>query len=122
LYTGVGENLIGKTSVGQFAALIKCSDLFFGPDSLGFHISQAVETQSITLWGFTFPWLRQHKDKDIALYITTDMECAGCRHRDPLTVVTTCKINAVNPPCIRNMTPSMVISAISDRLDYLGWN
>ena len=59
-------NIGGQTSLIELAAIIKKADFFIGLDSVASHISAAVDTPSITLFGPTSavnwrPWSRKSK-------------------------------------------------------------
>ena len=59
-------NIGGQTSLLELAAIIKKADFFIGLDSVASHISAAVDTPSITLFGPTSavnwkPWSRKSK-------------------------------------------------------------
>ncbi len=66
-----------KNSIKDFAALIKLTDLFFTSDSLGMHISVALDIETIVLVGPTSPWELNVYGKGEIIY-NQDMECIAC--------------------------------------------
>lgn len=45
------HSFAGKTSIGMFAAVVKLCGLFVGGDSAGIHISAAVDTPTVSIFG-----------------------------------------------------------------------
>ena len=73
-------NIAGKTSIGTFAAVLKRSRLFIGADSAGMHISGAVGTPTVTIFGPSSPvsWV---PEGDQHLVVQKDLPCVPCRQK-----------------------------------------
>ncbi len=89
-----------RNPVGDFASLVSLADLFFTPDSLGFHIAVALGKRTVVLVGPTSPW-------ELDVYgqgrvLVADEECAACyRGR--------CE---QRPTCMEKLDPAVVIEAL----------
>ena len=66
-----------ENSIKEFAALIGLSDLFFTSDSLGMHMSVALDIDTIVLVGPTSPWELEVFGKGEIIY-NENLECIAC--------------------------------------------
>ena len=73
-------NLVGKTNLWQLGALIKRCDLYITCDSGPMHISAAVGTPTISLFGPTDP-VRHGPYGEGHVVIKKDTECSPCYER-----------------------------------------
>jgi len=89
----IGVNLIGRTSLGLFNALLERCHLYIGMDTLNTHLSAALDRPTVAVFGPTFvrrwsPWSREvqggagirsgiQRYGNITL-ITPEDECSGC--------------------------------------------
>ncbi len=73
-------NLAGKTTVGQLAGILYTSDLFIGVDSAGMHISAAVGTPTISIFGpsSAISWAPRGDRHQV---VTKNMDCVPCRQK-----------------------------------------
>ncbi len=73
-------NFAGKTSIGMFAAVLKLCGLFIGGDSAGMHISGAVGTPTVNIFGPSPPisWAPRG---DQHCVVSKDMPCVPCRQK-----------------------------------------
>lgn len=95
----------GRTNIHEMAALIKRAALFIGLDSLPMHISQAVGTPTVGLFGVTDPqWIMTNGSRHIGVCGNT--ESFGIRHRKPGTTVVDDGGAAMN-----SITVSMVLES-----------
>jgi len=83
-------SLVDALSVEECIAVISLAKVFVGIDSGLLHIAASTRTPSIGLFGSTSPQffygseVRKH-------FVVTDVECAGCHHRQPrLHWITNC--------------------------------
>jgi len=74
-------NLIGRTSLWQLGALIKRCDLYITCDSGPMHISAALETPTIALFGPTDP-VRHRPYGESHAVIKKDIQCSPCYERE----------------------------------------
>ncbi len=100
-------NLAGRTSIGMFSAVLTACQLFIGVDSAGMHISGAVGTPTVTLFGPSSPvsWAprgRQH------LVVQKDFSCVPCRQKG-------CQGSEISR-CLEELTVEEVISAVKTQL------
>ncbi len=63
-------------SAGDFVSVVSLADVFFTPDSLGFHIAVALGKRTVVLVGPTAPW--ELKVYDRGEILTADPSCAAC--------------------------------------------
>ncbi len=76
----------GRTTMQEMGALIERAKLFIGLDSLPMHISQAMRTPTIGLFGVTDPqWIMTSGSRHVGVCGTT--ATFGLRHRSPNTTV-----------------------------------
>ncbi len=73
-------NLVGKTTLGQLAGILSISDLFIGVDSAGLHISAAVGTPTVSIFGpsSAISWAPKGDRHQI---VTNKMDCVPCRQK-----------------------------------------
>jgi len=90
-----------KNSIKEFSALIGLTDLFFTSDSLGMHISVALEKNTIVLVGPTSPWELEVFDKGEIIY-NENLECIACYK-------STCDFKE---NCMNTLKPEFVYSKI----------
>ena len=87
-------NLVGKTSILELAAVFKEASVGVGPDCGSAHISAAVKTPYVTLFGPTSPErTAPYGSED--LVVSVNMACAPCYKR---------KCPQKDTPCMRNIT------------------
>lgn len=74
------HNLVGTTSIGTFSAILEACGLFIGVDSSGMHISGAVATPTVTIFGPSSPvsWAPRGKQH---LVVQKDFSCVPCRRK-----------------------------------------
>jgi len=108
-------NLVGKTSLWQLGALIKRCDLYITCDSGPMHISAAVETPTVALFGPTDP-VRHRPYGESHVVIKKDTECSPCYERE-------CK---EKHDCMRAIQVEDVVEAVAKYKDAChsseGWN
>ncbi|MFH1630538.1 MAG: glycosyltransferase family 9 protein [Pseudomonadota bacterium] len=100
-------DLIGKTSIGTFSAILKRARLFIGADSSGMHISGAVGTPTVTIFGPSSPvsWVPKGKQH---LVVQKDLSCVPCRQKG-------CQDSEISR-CIEELTVEEVISTVERQL------
>lgn len=103
----VGEKVVDAgclNSLSNFISLVSLSDVLVTPDSLGFHISVALNKTTIVLVGPTSPWeLDVYSNGDI---IYPDLACIGC-------YLNKCD---KKPNCMENITPNKIFKTIQKYL------
>lgn len=101
----IGDKIIsavGKTYVGETAALIKKCRVFVTTDSGPFHLAVALKRPTILLVGPTLIEVTgPYQDRELHRVIKEDVNCAPCRLK-------TCDEHT----CMRNITPEKVISEL----------
>lgn len=107
LYTGVGENLIGKLSLKETIAAISGADLYFGMDGGLAHFAQSVGTPCLLIFGCTNPAYRVHPGAKVKAIWRRDLPCSGCHHEGPPKTFTECKTG--NHECLTGITVDQVI-------------
>ena len=65
-----------RNTLDVFSALVSLSDIFLTPDSLGMHISVAIDIITIAMVGPTAPWELDVFGKGEIIW--SDMDCIGC--------------------------------------------
>lgn len=98
------ENLAGKTSLIECAALIQRADLLIGVDTGLTHMAMATDTPAVALFGSTRPYWEPNHARAEILY--TPEPCSPC-HRHP-----SCKGLF---PCMRHHTSVKILKVI-DRI------
>jgi len=103
-------DLVGKTSIGTFSAILKRAQLFIGPDSSGMHISGAVGTPTIIIFGPSSPasWAPKGKQHTV---VRKDFPCMPCRQKG-------CQDSEISR-CIEELTVEEVISTVERQLQTL---
>lgn len=105
LYTGIGENLIGKMKIQEVIQTIADASLYFGMDGGLAHFAQSVGTPSVLIFGCTNPAYRVH-DKSVLAIWRGDLPCSGCHHESVRTF-TKCKTG--DHECLTGITVDHVI-------------
>lgn len=96
-------------SVAKFAGILNLVDIFFTPDSLGFHLSVALEKYTIVIVGPTSPWELDVYGKGEIVF-NENLDCIACY--DPV-----CKRNK---ECMTSITPDDIFIRITDKIDEIG--
>jgi len=96
-----------RNSVGDFISLVSLADVFFTPDSLGFHVAVALGRRTVVLVGPTSPW-------ELDVYgagqiLTADMQCAACYRAR-------CENS---PTCMEKLDVAVVENALLGQLQFL---
>jgi heptosyltransferase-2 len=96
-----------QNSVREFVSLVSLADVFFTPDSLGFHIAIALAKRTVVLVGPTSPWELDVYGRGEVL--AADPECASCYrsrcdHR---------------PTCMETLDPTVVETAVLQQWQQL---
>lgn len=91
-----------ENSIKEFAALISLCNVFFTSDSLGMHISIALDISTIVLVGPTSPWELEVFDDGEIIY-NTELSCISCYK-------STCDFE-VN--CMNTLSPELVYTKMS---------
>ncbi len=98
---------IGRTSVGESAALIRKSNMFISNDSGMLHIAVALRVQSIGIFSSTSP--RQvMPDSDKCIYIWKNVDCSPCFIHQPVPDFTC----SHNMKCLTSITVDDVMASI----------
>jgi len=100
---GQAINLSGKLSLNESAALIRQADCFLGLDSVAMHISAAVNTPCVAIFGPTTdkvwkPWMVRHK------VIVENYDCRPCGLKG-------CG-DGIFSECIQDIKPETVVQAV----------
>ncbi len=95
-----------RNSIKEFAALIQLTDLFFTSDSLGMHISVALDITTVVLVGPTSPWELDVYGKGEIIY-NDKMECIACYK-------SRCDYE---PNCMNSLKPEAIFAKVDK---YLG--
>lgn len=96
-------NLVGRTSLPQLVGILHQAQVAVGPDSGPGHISAAVGTPYVTLFGPTDP-VRVAPHGMLDLSVRADIGCAPCMRR-------TCP--GLNKICMRLISPDEVFGQVS---------
>lgn len=91
-------------TIEEFASLVDISDIFLTSDSLGMHLSVAMNIMTIVLVGPTSPWELDVFGNGRIIY--QDMECIGC-------YLNMC---AKDTTCMGSITPELVLKEIENAL------
>ena len=104
-------NLAGKTSIGMLAAVLKASKLFIGGDSAGIHISAAVGTPTVSIFGpaSTFAWAPQGKQH--AIIYNEKISCVPCDLKG-------CEGRGISR-CLDELAVDEVISVVKFQIDKI---
>jgi lipopolysaccharide heptosyltransferase II len=103
-------NLAGKTSIGTFAAVLKACELFIGGDSSGMHISAAVGTPTVSIFGpaAVFAWAPRGEEHSV---IQKELPCVPCNLKG-------CDGKGISR-CLEELTVDEVMSAVKDQMDRI---
>jgi heptosyltransferase-3 len=103
-------NLVGKTSIGLLAAVLKACTLFIGVDSAGMHIAAAVGTPTVSIFGPSAPtsWAPRGPEH---LVVQHNLPCVPCRQKG-------CD-GGEQSRCLEELTVSEVMSAVATQLEKL---
>ncbi|ENN95563.1 glycosyl transferase family 9 [Methanocaldococcus villosus KIN24-T80] len=72
-------NFAGKTNLGEFAYLLKKFEIFISNDTGPMHLSAAMGTKTIGLFGPNLPErFAPFGEKNIAIYKAKDLDCSPC--------------------------------------------
>jgi heptosyltransferase-1 len=82
------ENLAGRTSIRQAAALIKHAALLIGVDTGLTHMGSAFRIPSIALFGSTCPYLETGCERSVVIY--KQLDCSPCKRRPSCQGAFTC--------------------------------
>ena len=99
-------NLAGKTTLWQLGALIKGCDLYITCDSGPMHMSAAVDTKTIALFGPTDP-VRHGPVGEGHIVLRKETQCSPCYRRK-------CKHNGHD--CMQAIQVDDVIKAVNGRI------
>jgi heptosyltransferase I len=99
-------NLTGKTSLTALAAILHKAAAAVGPDSGPGHVSAAVGTPYVALFGPTDPD-RVAPYRCLDLVVRADADCLGCYHK-------TCPRK--DTACMAAITPAMVMAKLDQAL------
>ncbi len=96
------------TSLKHLAELIRRCDLFIGGDTAAMHLSCAVGTPCVAIYGPTDPVLNAPWGKDFRIVHDDSTDCSPCRKRR-------CKKRT----CFENITPELVYREVQDLMKSL---
>jgi lipopolysaccharide heptosyltransferase II len=101
-------NFAGKTSIGMFAAVLKACNLFIGGDSAGLHISAAVDTPTVGIFGpaSVSAWAPRGEQHVV---VHKNLSCIPCDKKG-------CEEIGVSK-CLEELTVDEVISAVKRQID-----
>jgi ADP-heptose:LPS heptosyltransferase/SAM-dependent methyltransferase len=108
---GVDHNLIGKTTLGQVANIIKQGFLHIDGDSGLVHIARAVHTKSVVIFGPTNADFFGYRGN--ANICST--ECRDCWWQTPAWL-SQCPRGLAEPACMRSIRSEQVAEAVGDCL------
>jgi ADP-heptose:LPS heptosyltransferase len=100
----------GGFNLSQTSAIIEALDLFIGIDSGLLHISGAVSTPCVGLFGAVDPRLRLPPES-LAAGVTSDVPCLGCQHRRPIIHWKDDCPHSI--ACMKTLTPKMVFDSVT---------
>ena len=103
-------NLAGETSIGMLAAVLKACRLFIGADSAGVHISAAVGTPTVSIFGpaATFAWAPKGKEHCV---VQKKLPCVPCNLKG-------CQGGGISR-CLEELTVEEVIPVVKGQIDRL---
>jgi heptosyltransferase-3 len=101
------RNLAGKTSIGEYAALLKACSLLIGGDSGGIHVAAAVGTPTLSIFGpsSALNWAPKGSKHHV---IHKDWSCVPCREME-------CEFGDVSK-CLEELSVEEVITVIKNRV------
>lgn len=102
-------DLSGQLSIQETAAVIKLADCLIGLDSVAIHLSAAVSTPCVALFGPTFdqvwyPWSVEHK------IVKENVSCRPCGLKG-------CG-DSMASQCLQSIKPDVVFEAVQTLLNY----
>ena len=102
-------NFAGKTSIGMFAAVLKESKLFIGGDSAGIHISAAVGTPTVSIFGPASSFAWAPRGKQHAIVYNQKISCVPCDLKG-------CEGRGISR-CLDELAVDEVISVVKYQID-----
>lgn len=108
----VDLNLVDKTTIRQLFSIMFYADMFFGIDSMPFHVAQAFGIQSLVLFGATAPSSRVVDSSIVQSVVNPDMECVGCYQRKGKPEFNICEKK--DDSCVRSISPDYVFSVFKE--------
>jgi heptosyltransferase-3 len=104
------HNLAGKTSLGVFAAVLKACTLFIGGDSAGMHLSAAVGTPTVSIFGPSSPacWAPKGTQHAVAC---KDFRCVPCKEKG-------CGGTEISR-CLKELTVDEVMCVVNGQMDKI---
>ncbi len=92
-------DLVGKTTIMQLAALVKCSSVIVTADTGAMHIASAVGTPQIALFGSTDPERSGPYDPTNSIIIYNRLACSPCDSRPTCNGAYTC-MDGITPDTV----------------------
>ena len=102
-------NFAGKTSIGMFAALLKSCNMFIGGDSAGIHISAAVGTPTVSIFGPASPSVWAPRGEQHAVVYNRKRPCVPCDSKG-------CEGRGISR-CLEELTVDDVKSVVRHQID-----
>ena len=112
-------SLVGQTSLPQLAAVLKAATLGIGPDSGPGHVSAAVKTPFITLFGPTSPQ-RAAPFGSEHLVVKAEAECAPCWKKSCADQSQQC-MQSIHPDAVMEKV-SLALSGVKKTAGTTSWN
>ena len=100
-------NIVGKTSIGVFAAVLKACVLFIGGDSAGMHISSAVGTPTVSIFGpaSSIAWAPRGKQHFV---VHKKLSCVPCDQKG-------CQGNGISH-CLEELTVDELMPVVKRQI------
>jgi heptosyltransferase-1/heptosyltransferase-2 len=95
-------NLLGKTTPGLMAAILAISSITIGADSGPAHLSAAVASKTLVLFGPTLPRRTGPLTPDSRILSSPLKDCLGCLSRE-------CP-KKLKPSCMEDLSPELVLA------------
>lgn len=105
---GVGESLVGKTSVREAACVLRAASLSICCDSGLMHVGLAAGARVLALFGPTDPDILV-KDEPLLTPLRVETDCRGCWNRGDEFDAGTCPLN--RDSCLDRVTVETVFAA-----------
>lgn len=102
----VDIDLVGRTTLRGLFSLIFNADLFFGIDSMPFHVAQSFGIPSIVLFGATTPNSRIVDHSITYPVINENLKCVGCYQRKAKPAFNLC--DTQDEACMFSIDPAYV--------------
>ena len=112
--TGMGIDLINKTTLRQLFSVISNLDYFIGIDSACLHIAQAFKIPSFALFGATEP-IARIVDFDNVVAIKLNLPCQGCYMKKGVSNWNRCNLSTEE--CMQDLLPEVVSEYIYGNID-----